>query len=151
MKHPFSWLLILLLLIVIGISWQKMPSLFASSIRLHSLINTYIPDATQSTRFSDFESTSRTITELEILHNAWQKEFQLHIHSPPRIPMIRGKAGIFPQSGYFYDTYQNQLHTSYETLSEIHQELESALDLACEICQQKQRIELQTCPLECNR
>ncbi len=57
--------------------------------------------------------------------------------------------GILYDSGRHYDTYQERLKTSTQTIKDINEALKDSLGKACKICIEKQAVPLQICPAAC--
>lgn len=138
-----------LLLIMLCAPIQSFAFFPAFSFTLQDLFDEYLHLDRSNDTFQSFQNKNQTQIELKQLHEAWETTRNSLIYMPPRIPFITGKQGVFYATGETYDHYQNHLIKSYELLSEIENELDSALQLACKICRTKQRVDLQTCPLQC--
>jgi len=144
--------MILFLFHVFIFSFLTLPSEFvahAQNFNIHDLVDDYIDLSDTQIRYDNFKDQKQTKSDIINLHESWQTERNFLIYKPPHIPMLYGTPGTFYQSGIHYDKYQKRLTKSYDLLVKIHNELKDALKLACTICQKKQRIDLQTCPIDC--
>lgn len=115
---------------------------------MQDLVREYIDMTVDRFTFFDFRD-QQGAQEILRVHNVWEYERNFWVYTPLQIPRTEAEKGILYQSGVYYDIYQSHLYQSYETLVDIHTELEGALDKACEICVKKQKIDLQICPQRC--
>ena len=121
---------------------------FAAKYSVQDLVREYIDVEYYRRTPLDFRN-QHSAREIIDLHNVWTYDRNFLIYRPIQIPEKNGLMGSLYQSGVYYDIYQTHFNHTYNLLTEIHDELEDALDLSCKICIQKQRIQLQTCPSTC--
>lgn len=120
---------------------------FSQKYHISDLIRDYISFASPQTPL-DFAQQDHA-QEIQYVHQAWKTERNFWFYRPPeQLPQVAQK-GLLYRSGLQHEDYQKELKKSYDLTQEIHQELESALSIACKICRYKQRIPLQNCPSAC--